>query len=172
MAISNGKNIPAVSEEELHKTRMALLKKAGRPTKYNKHVAAEILNRLEDGETLTHICRDVNMPALPTLWDWRGKIPAFGDAVACARRRAAPALVDMSIDALQGVKPDDMPTVRLAEAKAKHFLEIGRVYDPATFGNQVKVNHDIVIETMADRIKRLTGSPVIIPVEFQHIIED
>ena len=172
MAISNGKNIPIVTDQQLHKTRMDLLKKGGRPTKYNKYVAAEIINRLEQGETLTQICSDVRMTALPTLWDWRGKIPAFGEAVTCARRRTAAALVDMSVDAIMQATPDDMPTVRLAEGRAKHLLEVGRVYDPATFGNQLKVNHDVVIETMADRLKRLTGQPVIIPAEFQHLVEE
>jgi hypothetical protein len=164
-------NVPYISQQDIDIARQKYIKKTGRPSKFNAAIAAEIITRLESGETLTQICSDVRMPALPTLWDWRGKIPAFGEAVACARRRTAAVLVDMSVDAIMQASPDDMPTVRLAEGRAKHLLEVGRVYDPGTFGNQVRVNHDIVIETMADRIRRLTGSPVEIPAEFRHIVK-
>jgi hypothetical protein len=172
MAISTGRNIPVVTSEDIQKAKEKYLKKDGRPTKYNQHIAAQIVARLENGETLTKICSDVTFPSLSAVFDWKGKIPAFAEAVQRARKHQAPVLADMSKDVLFDATAKDMPTVRLAEARSKHYLELARVFDPSRFGNQLKVNHDVVIESMADRIKRLTGSPVVIPAEFSHIIDD
>ena len=171
MAISTGRNIPVVTSEDIQKAKEKYLRKDGRPTKYNQHIAAEIVARLEGGETLTYICKGVMMPHVATIYDWQGKLPAFADAVARARKGQAGTLADESKDALANATAKDMPTVRLAEGRAKHYLELARVFDPSRFGNQVRVNHDVVIESMADRIRRLTGGSVVIPAEFSHIID-
>jgi hypothetical protein len=172
MAKLTGRNFPIVTSEDIRRAEEKYLKKDGRPTKYNQHIAAEIIARLQTGETLTHICRDVKMPHIASIYNWEGQSPAFLEGVKRARRGQAASLVDESKDALIDATATDMPTVRLAEAKAKHFLELGRVHDPSRFGNQMRVNHDVVIETMADRIKRLTGGSVVIPAEFSHIVDD
>jgi hypothetical protein len=172
MAKLTGQNFPVVTSDDINKAEEKYLKKSGRPTKYNAHIAAEIIARLKTGETLTHICRDVRMPHLASIYNWEGQSPAFLEGVTRARKGQAAALVDESKDALLDATASDMPTVRLAEAKAKHFLELGRVFDPSRFGNQVRVNHDVVIESMADRIKRLTGGSVVIPAEFSHIVDE
>jgi hypothetical protein len=45
-------------------------KAKGRPTKYTEAVAAEICQRVGEGETLNQICRDAHMPARPTVVSW------------------------------------------------------------------------------------------------------
>ena len=42
----------------------------GRPTKYTEAIAAEICQRIGDGETLNQICRSDHMPARPTIVSW------------------------------------------------------------------------------------------------------
>jgi hypothetical protein len=172
MAKLTGRNFPIVTSEDIHKAEEKYLKKSGRPTKYNQHIAAEIVARLKQGETLTHICKDVTMPAIASVYNWEGQSPAFLEEVIRARKHQAGSLADESKDALADATAKDMPTVRLAEGRARHYLELARVFDPSRFGNQVRVNHDVVIETMADRIRRLTGGSVVIPAEFSHIVDD
>ncbi len=42
----------------------------GRPSKYTKDIADEIISRLVKGETLTRICRDNHIPAIGTVLGW------------------------------------------------------------------------------------------------------
>ena len=170
--ITTGANMQVVTAEGLEKAREKLLKKGGRPTKYRDSLAAEICQRLEDGETLTSISKLSHMPSLPTIWDWRGHLPEFANAFSSARKRGASALVDASLDILDNTTPSDMPTVRLAEAKSKQRLEIAKVVDRESFGPSVKLEGQVTFESMADRIRRLTGTSVVIPEQFQHLIED
>jgi len=172
MAMINGSTVPAISSDDLQKAREKYLRKVGHPTKYNAKIAAELLARYETKEPLTSICKDSHMPAVATVYDWERCIPEFAENLARARRAKAETLVETSHQVLVEAEAKDMQTVRLAEARAKHYLELGRVRDPSRFGNQVRVNHDVVVESMADRLKRLKGGIVDIPAEFSHIIED
>lgn len=42
----------------------------GRPSLYTEEIAAEICQRIGEGETLNQICRDEHMPARPTVVSW------------------------------------------------------------------------------------------------------
>lgn len=42
----------------------------GRPTRYTEAIAAEICQRIGEGETLNQICRSEHMPARPTVVSW------------------------------------------------------------------------------------------------------
>ena len=43
---------------------------AGRPTQYTETIAAEICQRLSEGESLRRICRDEHIPAESTVRGW------------------------------------------------------------------------------------------------------
>ena len=45
----------------------------GRPTRYNKAQMDDILFRMSEGEPLRKICREPNMPAWRTIYDWLEK---------------------------------------------------------------------------------------------------
>lgn len=45
-------------------------KKHGRPSKFSQEVADAICERLANGETLTSICEDENLPAVSTVIKW------------------------------------------------------------------------------------------------------
>jgi hypothetical protein len=66
----------------------------GRPTRYTIEVAAEILQRMSDGEPLHRICNDPDRPDLPsdnTVRGWAdsGKHPGFAEAFRRARQHQA-----------------------------------------------------------------------------------
>ena len=55
-------------------------KKTGRPSKYTPEIAAEICERLSNGEPLRAICRDDHMPAWQKIYEWMAKDDAAGEA--------------------------------------------------------------------------------------------
>lgn len=60
-------------------------KKMGRPSKYTPELAAEICERLSNGEPLRQICRDEHMPAWQKIYEWMAKDNELSGAIARAR---------------------------------------------------------------------------------------
>ena len=173
MAMINGSKVAPCSPAQLEKARGKYLKGIGAPSKYTPAIASEICSRLEAGETLTSICKLTGMPHISVVYDWEGVLPEFAEALGRARRRSAHTLADDSLDIIDGTaKAKDLTEVRSGEMRAKHRLELAKVHNRAYFGDKMAVSHDVVVETMADRLKRLTGGVVTIPAEFTHIIEE
>ena len=56
-------------------------KKIGRPSKYTPELAAEMCERLSNGEPLRQICRDDHMPFWTRIYDWMGKDEALSIAI-------------------------------------------------------------------------------------------
>ena len=64
------------------------------PSKYTELIAEEILSRYADGETLSNICKDDDMPNRNTIYRWRSDYPDFGKAYQLAEEEHVDALVD------------------------------------------------------------------------------
>jgi len=61
-------------------------KETGRPTFYTDQLAAEICERLAEGEPLAVICRDSHMPSsVVTVWQWAKDRPSLSESIAKAR---------------------------------------------------------------------------------------
>lgn len=60
-------------------------KKTGRPSKYTPELAAEVCERLSNGEPLRQICRDEHMPAWQKIYEWMAKDAELSGAIARAR---------------------------------------------------------------------------------------
>lgn len=60
-------------------------KPRGRPSEYTKEVADAICERIAEGIPLREICRDDNMPAWRTVYDWKDAHPDFAARIAHAR---------------------------------------------------------------------------------------
>jgi hypothetical protein len=72
---------------------------AGRPSIFTPELASEICHRLADGETLTAICRDANMPHERTVRDWaRDDVQGFSPQYARARETGYHRMFDQIID--------------------------------------------------------------------------
>jgi len=173
MAISNKANVPVITSKQLEKARDKFIRGIGRPSIYNADMVAELLTRMTAGETLTSICQDVRMPHISTIYDWEGQLPEFAEAIARARQESAHALVDKAMDItddLEGAKT--LTEVRVGEVRAKIRLEVAKSRNRGYYGDNIQVNQHVITETMSDRIKRLTGNPVIIPAEFAHVIDE
>jgi len=57
----------------------------GRPSKYTKEIAIEIIERLEKNESLRSICRDEHLPERQTVYNWIMDEPGFFDRYARAK---------------------------------------------------------------------------------------
>ena len=66
----------------------------GRPSTFTPSIAEEICERLGEGEPLTKICKDQQMPAYRTVLGWRVANEQFSRMYARAREDAADTLAD------------------------------------------------------------------------------
>ncbi len=69
-------------------------RRPGRPSIYTSAVAEEICERIAEGEPLTKICRDEQIPAYRTVLGWRVANEEFQHMYARARQDAADTLAD------------------------------------------------------------------------------
>lgn len=77
---------------------MAGQPKTGRPTIFSDELAASILERLADGESLRSICADDEMPARSTVFKWLSENDTFSDQYTRAREEQADAIFDEILD--------------------------------------------------------------------------
>lgn len=80
----------------------------GRPSVYSDGVAAIILERIADGESLRTICADDDMPARSTVFRWLARNNEFSDQYARAREEQADAIFDEILDIADDARNDWM----------------------------------------------------------------
>ena len=73
-------------------------KPTGRPTKYTEELAAEICRRIVEGESLTRICKDDDLPNVSSVYLWLIKNKDFSEMYARAREDQSDTLADQIID--------------------------------------------------------------------------
>ncbi len=67
-----------------------------RPSKYSELIVGKILLRFGDGEALSKICKDKNMPKRNTVYRWRYSCPEFGNACQQAQEEYTGTLIDQA----------------------------------------------------------------------------
>ena len=72
-------------------------KKTGRPSKYTPELAAEICERLSNGEPLRQICRDEHMPAWTAVYAWSAKDSILSERIARAREMGFDAIAEEAL---------------------------------------------------------------------------
>lgn len=70
----------------------------GRKSTFTEKIAAEICERLAQGEPLAVICRDAHMPAVRTVGDWKLERKEFGADFARARLEGFDALAAQCLE--------------------------------------------------------------------------
>jgi hypothetical protein len=167
------RNMLPTTTESLQAAMDKYLVKLGRPTKYTEELAAEIITSLQAGVSMLKVSERKHMPHISSIYRWQGELPAFREACAYAQRMRTHAMVDEgqaildSCDDSSGNAP-----VAKARERANFRLAIAKCRNKEDYGDNIQVNQHVVTETMSDRIKRLTGAPVVIPVEFAHVVDE
>lgn len=72
--------------------------KMGRPTLYSDELASEICRRIVEGESLTRICKDDDMPNVSSVYLWLFKHKDFSNQYALAREDQADTYSDQIVD--------------------------------------------------------------------------
>lgn len=79
-----------------------------RPSSYSENIAAEICERISEGEPLRQICRDENMPAWRTVYHWLDTHADFQARFARARDLGHDAIAEEALEIsntpLEGVR--------------------------------------------------------------------
>lgn len=83
----------------------------GRTSTFNAEIAAEICNRIAEGEPLRQICRDAHMPAWRTVYDWMATDEDFSAHIARARQLGFDAIAEEALEIsdtpLEGVEIEE-----------------------------------------------------------------
>ena len=110
-------------------------KATGRPTDYCPELAAEIVRRLGEGETLRALCRDPQMPSNWAIYHWMAQHEPFASAVRLARTiRQADSLVDEALD--EARLADDKDSAMSARVKTETFLKVAGRLNPRQWGER------------------------------------
>ena len=133
-------------------------KKIGRPSKYTPELAAEICERLSNGEPLRQICRDEHMPAWQKIYEWMQRDDALGErgaglsgAIARARETGQDAIAEeIWLDMKQeperilseGGGRVDAGYVQWQKAKAEIGLKLLAKWNPKRYGDRVQLAGD------------------------------
>lgn len=173
MPMTTGAHISYIDSDVISNAVSNHLAAKGRPTTCTPEILAEILTRLQTNETLTAICQDDHMPHLATFYRWKDANPALGEAYAAARRHQGTTLADSARDLTDATQnAENLTQIRSAEIRAKMQWEQAKCYDRDQYGQQVKVEQTVTLETMDQRIQRLTGRIINLPAEIGYHVEE
>ncbi|MFZ5718932.1 MAG: hypothetical protein ACOY5Y_05620 [Pseudomonadota bacterium] len=86
---------------------------------YCPEAADEIFERLCEGESLTGVARDPEMPSLSTIFNWRRKFPEFEETVQLAMRIRAERFCDLGWELAMEASPETayLTHVRLTQLR-------------------------------------------------------
>ncbi len=108
-----------------------------RPSDYSPELAAQICQRISEGESLRAICRDETMPATSTVCLWLTKYAEFSEQYARAREAQADALAEEVLE-IADDKTGDAQRDRLRFDARKWYA--GKVA-PKKYGDKVTNEH-------------------------------
>ena len=81
---------------------------AGRPTKYNQKIAAEICEWLSSGRSLRAYCRQIGTPDLSTITRWIVRDDQFRNQYAQAREAAGHAQADEILELANEIRSGEL----------------------------------------------------------------
>jgi hypothetical protein len=114
-------------------------KPAGRPSLYSEQTAAEICLRLAQGDSLTKVCTDPEMPSKSTVLRWLHLRPEFREQYALAKQISLDDLADLALhEATSKMDPAYAQCARLAFDARRWYLS---KLSPKKWGDRATVEH-------------------------------
>jgi hypothetical protein len=107
----------------------------GQPTKFNPAVAAQILSRISNGETLPKIVESLSIP-IQNIYNWMDKNPAFLESYQRSREQQARTLVDRMLDETADLKNDQALAARVRSDVIKW---VASRYAPSQFSDSKRI---------------------------------
>ncbi len=106
----------------------------GRPSEYSDEVAALILERLSEGESLRTICADERLPHRSTVFRWLAARPDFARAYAHAKEMGCELIAETALEEALAATPATAQVERLRwDARRWHVSKL----HPRRFGDRV-----------------------------------
>lgn len=118
----------ALAEARLAGGRTA---KGGGVSSYDRGLAQVICQRIAEGEALTAICQEVEMPCFSTLYAWGRKIPEFADMMRAAREAQAHWYCDTGWTLAMQATPD---TAYVTDVRLKQLRWTAGCLAPRVYG--------------------------------------
>lgn len=89
---------------------------AGRPTDYNEALAADICEKLVEGQSLRAVCRLETMPSISSVMMWLTKHPSFAEQYATSTEERAIGMFEDMFDIADDVEAEPS---KVAKAKLR-----------------------------------------------------
>ena len=147
--------------EDVNEPQQKPRKKIGRPSKYTPELAAEICERLSNGEPLRQICRDAHMPAWTAIYAWAAADKDLSERIAQAREQGADAIAEEALEILDS--PPEYVLTKQGEAvdsgyvtwqrnRAEMRLKLLAKWHPKKYGDRqiISGDKDNPLEVKAD----------------------
>lgn len=124
----------------------------GRKSTYTEKAAAEICERISNGEPLRQICRDENMPAWQTVYGWMEADADFAKRIARARELGYDAIAQDCLDIADDGRNDsykdddgrvrvDTDIVQRSKLRIETRLKLLAKWDPKRYGEKIQQEH-------------------------------
>lgn len=122
-----------------------------RQSEYTQEIADAICERLSEGEPLRQICRDDDMPAWRTVYDWKDVHADFAARIAHAREAGHDAIAadcleiadETGRDTIYGENGERADTEWISRSKLRieTRLKLLAKWDPKRYGEKVTQEH-------------------------------
>jgi hypothetical protein len=116
---------------------------AGRPSKYNDTIAAELLKEYSGGKTLVSICNANRMPSRWSIYRWRAANPEFDKEFLKACECHADAIIEKAFD---GVMTGDKSESKLLDVQFKASSWLASKVNRAKYGDKLELNHNVTLD--------------------------
>lgn len=124
------------------------------PVRFSPEICDEICLRMENGESLSKICRDEHMPAKGTVAKWAKAYEEFGKQYARAREDLLLHWADQIVD-IADMTEADQAKVALAKLQIESRKWTLAKLMPKVFGDRVQVDGNLNVTTHEDQLRRL-----------------
>lgn len=158
-------------------------RRPGRPTSFNPKLAAEICERLGDGEPLASICRDKGMPKVRTVSQWKDAHPEFAEDFCRARIEGFEVLAAHALEIADDERHDwklsqkgpitDEIAISRARLRIDTRLKLLAKWDPKRYGDKLEMttNTEAPKMTREEFVAKLRKSPSLMQ-EFEGMIAE
>lgn len=122
----------------------------GRPTKYTDQLATDICVRIAMGESLRSVCRDTEMPALASVFNWLKKYPDFLEQYERACVERSEMLIEDILDIADQSDPNHAAKTRI-QVDARKW--IASKMKPKKYGESAEPERKVVPFTVHTTIE-------------------
>lgn len=115
-------------------------------------ICADVVQRLQSGEPLTHICRTPDYPSPRTIWNWADTDALFSSDIARAREAGFDAIAEDCLNIADDNSKDtrytdgkeivDADVIQRAKLRIETRLKLLAKWDPKRYGERLQTENN------------------------------